>query len=267
VLYPITTIWSHYVPSVRFLMLPPMGSPERPNVWSETYAPEASMWEAPFRDLVWELLEHQRDFDIVDDDSLVGARFENGGLCIADESYKALIIPPMDVNDQRSLDRMRAFTQQGGLTIGFHPLPCRSAQQDGDAQTKAATAALFGQDVPLAGQYKVHECGSGKGVVVADSSGLLRALRDLMPPDIVIEPPTRLVFGLHRRRDGRDIYFLSNHAPEHIDLSVALRATGRPEIWDPATGTIEQATGVEQLDEGTRLALSLDAGSGKLIVF
>ena len=269
VLYPITTIWSHYVPSVKFMMLAPIGSPDRPKIWSETYAAEASMWEAPFRDVVWELLEHQRDFDIVDDDSLAGAGLEGGKLRIAHESYKALIIPPMDVVDQRSLERAIRFAEQGGLVFGFHPLPREIAQHDGDQATRDALTSLFGDDKPLPGQYTTAKHGHGNAVVVADHNGLLQGLADLVPADIVIAPACPSVFGLHRRKDGKDIYFLSTYAPDSVDLSVTLRATGRAEIWDPITGTIHAVDNAEQdQDNGcTRMKLSLDGSSGQLIVF
>lgn len=79
-LYPITTVWAHYVPTTEFLMKPPIGSLERPKIWSETYAAEASAWERPLRELVWTLLEHQRDFDVVDDAALANSRITAGAI-------------------------------------------------------------------------------------------------------------------------------------------------------------------------------------------
>lgn len=267
VLYPIATVWSHYIPSSRFMMLPPIGSPHRPKIWSESYAPEASLWEAPFRELIWCLLEHQRDLDIIDDDSLKGADVNDGQLCVADERFKALIIPPMDVIDQRSLEQARRFAEEGGLVIGFHPLPCRIAQQDEEQTARNAVTSLFGETKPLAGRYTTRKHGQGTAVVAADHNGLLKGLADLVPPDIAVAPACPTVFVLHRRSDGRDIYFLSNYAPDPVDLSVTMRATGSVEIWNPMDGTIRAVDNAERDRNDTRMDLSLDGSSGQLIVF
>ncbi len=266
VLYPITTIWAHYVPSTDFIMLPPIGSLERPRVWSDTYAAEASVWDVAFRDLVWELLEHQWDFDIVDDVSLAGCRFDDSKLCLGDESYRALILPPMDVVDPRSLRQASRWIREGGLVVAFYPLPYRSTRQGEDDKLQSEILSLFGEQVPLAGEYAVRNVGEGKGIVVADIEGLVRALRELVEPDIFVEPDTRNVFSLHRRKGNRDIYFLVNNISEPVNLTVTLCAKGQPEIWDPSNGTISRPSKFETTDGRTRLQLSLDSYSGILIV-
>ena len=266
VLFPITTTWAHYIPSNKFMMLPPIGSPHRPKIWSESYAPEASMWEAPFRELIWGLLEHQRDMDIIDDDSLSRANIADAELRIADENYKALIIPPMDVIDQQSLEKATTFAEQGGLVIGFHPLPCRIAQQDDDEAARNMVTSLFGEAKPLAGQFRTLKHGRGRVVVVSDLDGLLKALADLVPPDVTVSPKCPTVFVLHRRRDGRDIYFLSNLAPDPVDVTVTLRASGATEIWDPIEGVVSTIEHAAQDNGCTSIDLSLEGSSGQLIV-
>ena len=126
--------------------------------------------------------------------------------------------------------------------------------------------SLFGEQVPLAGEYLVRNAGEGKSIVVADIEGLMRALEELIEPDIFVEPETRNVFGLHRRKGNRDIYFLVNNISEPVNLTVTLRAKGRPEIWDPSSGTISRLSEFETIDGRTRLQLSLDSYSGILIV-
>ncbi|MBI2941902.1 MAG: hypothetical protein HYY04_15850 [Chloroflexi bacterium] len=285
VLYPMTTIWAHYVPSTDFLMLPPIGSLERPKIWSESYAAEATNWELPFRELVWSLLEHQRDFDLVDDDALAPSpqpspRGRGGGgaltpalpqreraaeLVIANERYRALVLPRMDVIDRRTLDRAEAYARDGGVVVGFAPLPTKSAQQGEDRDLRNAALALFGERIPFGGQYAARAVGQGRAVVVADIAGLLRALSELVPPDIHLEPSSSAVLGLHRRREGHDVYLLTNCGPEPADLTVTLRARGQPEVWDPLDGTVAVGE-YEDTPDGTRLRLLLAGYAGKLVV-
>ena len=265
VLYPITTTWAHYVPSPKFMMLPPIGSPHRPKIWSEAYAAESSMWEAAFRELIWGLLEHQRDMDIIDDDSLARANIADSELRIADENYKVLIIPPMDVIDDRSLEKASSFAEQGGIVIGFHPLPCRIAQEDDDETARNSVTSLFGKAKPLAEQFKTLKHAQGRVVVAADVDGLLKALSDLVQPDIEITPACPTVFGLHKRKEGSDVYFLLNFAPDPVEISVTLRASGATEIWDPIDGTV-RTVDTAQENGCTRLDLTLEGSSGQLIV-
>lgn len=267
VLYPITTVWAHYVPSARYLMLPPIGSLERPKIWSEIYAPEAMAWEVPFREAVWTLLEHQRDLDIVDDQALSEARCQGGRLLIAGEAYRALILPPMDVIDQETLRAAADFARSGGLVIAFHPLPSMSAQHGEDRDLRQAVQALFGARIPFAGQFTVQPAGEGRVAVVADLGGLLKALAELIPPDIQVEPATPAVLGLHRQVQGRHVYFLTNNGPQPVELTVTLRTVGRPQVWDPWDGSVVPGVEHQAAPQGTRLRLALDGYAGKLVLF
>jgi len=265
-LYPITSVWGNYVPTTEYIMLPPIGGADRTKIWSEEYAAEASRWDVQLQNLVWELLEHQRDFDIVDDGTVAASVVLESRLQVQDEDYRALILPPMDVIDRNSLEKAQRFAQAGGLVLGFYPLPDKSAQRGLDDELRDAAEALFGEVVPLLGEYVVRQKGEGRSVLVADMEGLLKALEHLLPADITIEPQTRAVFGLHRRRDGQDIFFLTNNGPEPLDLIATLRAAGQAEIWDPLTGTISEAADTERVGSMTRIPLVLDAYSGTLVV-
>lgn len=264
VLYPITTVWAHYVPSTQFMMLPPIGSLDRPKIWSETYAPDASAWEIPFRDLVWTLLEHQRDLDIVDDAALLKANPRNGLLELGNETYRVLILPPMDVVDHASFECARNFAQAGGMLIAFHPLPHQSAQNGSDAEFRNEIRALFGSAIPAAGKFEMRNIGKGKAVLIADNGGLLRALDTFIVPDIHLAPATTAVFGLHRRKEDHDIYFLTNNTPERIEFSLVVRAQGHVEIWNPHDGMIMPCAS-EPTAKGTRICLDIAGYAGKFV--
>lgn len=267
VLYPITTIWAHYVPTTQFLMKPPIGSLDRPKIWSETYAAEATVWELPFREIVWSLLEHQRDFDLIDDAALARGEIGDGRLGVGSGEYGLVIVPPMDVIDAGTHEAIASLVHGGGQAVAFHPLPHASAQRGDDDQLRTSARELFGDQVPPSGEYLVRGVGAGRAALVADASGLLRALDDLLPPDLALEPATTAVFYRHARRDDGDVYLVVNCSPRPYEGVVTVRAVGRVEQWDPLTGEVTSTESIEAAGGATRVGLRLRGYGGTMFMF
>ncbi len=58
-----------------------------------------------------------RDFDVVDDDSLVRASFVDGALRIGDESYRAVVLPGCRVLEPATAAALAAYAEAGGLVV------------------------------------------------------------------------------------------------------------------------------------------------------
>ena len=65
------------------------------------------------------MLEHQIDFDYIDEQSLSSvATLEKGGFRnLSGQVYRAVIVPSSSVISQASLDRLRAFAAGGGKVV------------------------------------------------------------------------------------------------------------------------------------------------------
>lgn len=62
----------------------------------------------------------------------------------------------------------------------------------------------------------------------------------LLHPATLAEPDSQVVY-LHRRIDGRDVYFFGNNNPEPIEIRPAMRAAGPWKLYRPLTGEVTDA--------------------------
>ena len=72
----------------------------------------------------------------------------------------------------------------------------------------------------------------------------------------------------HRAGNGVDIYFIANQKDEARKVSVSLRCAGKqPELWNPVTGEISDASVWSESDGRTIVSLDLAANQSVFIVF
>jgi len=57
---------------------------------------------------------------------------------------------------------------------------------------------------------------------------------------------------IHKRLDGRDIYFFANSSGDTIDIPVVLKGKHRLQIWNPQTGVISECPANHQIRKGVR---------------
>ncbi|MBQ5619743.1 MAG: DNA-binding protein, partial [Alistipes sp.] len=85
--------------------------------------------------------------------------------------------------------------------------------------------------------------------------------------DVVV--PSDIAWA-HRqsKAEGVDIYFLANQREEQRTLTASMRVAGRqPELWNPTTGAITDATSWREEAGRTEVDLSLEAGESIFVVF
>lgn len=290
---PLPSVRANYVPTTRFIMEPPIGSLERTRIWSETYASAASRWELPFRDLVWALLDRQRDFGILEDQDFAAAEFSGAALRIGAAEYRAVVLPPEDTADPETLLRIAEHVRGGGLAVAFYPLPFRSARKGGGNDARDLAREIFGEAPPHPRGYSLgpdrwsggggkttlgpsgsgdpaEEGRPGKAILAADADGLFAALDDFLPPEIRLTPWAPEITVMHRYREGEDIYVFSNPSASDFAVEAKLRlgkvaaSTIHIEILDPLTGAVIPALGVSQNVDVVKVPLRLPARSAML---
>jgi hypothetical protein len=83
--------------------------------------------------------------------------------------------------------------------------------------------------------------------------------------DFVAAGPVR--YG-HRRTADRDIYFVSNRSDEAVKIDCTFRVlSGRPELWDPVTGTIRPLGRYEQAHGVTTVPMTFFPYQSFFVVF
>jgi len=102
------------------------------------YIPSTSFWfgdtqaNTDFLNIVHELLQHQRDLDYVDEYALsTGLKLQgNEFINASGQSYRAILVPPVDAISKAALDRLHTFAQAGGKVIFFRPRALVGARPD-----------------------------------------------------------------------------------------------------------------------------------------
>jgi hypothetical protein len=180
-------------------------------------------------------------------------------------SYRVLVLPDSDRMTLPVLRKIHDLVNDGATVIG--PRPTRSPSLKdypaSDAELNRVADALWGaaQRAP-SGEHRL-----GKGKVLWGVT-MQQALTDVgAGPDVEAPEDGRAVW-IHRRVGDADLYFVSNQDPYEADFSVAFRAGDRrPELWDPATGTMTQAARYTVKDGRVTVPLHFDPAGSVFVVF
>ena len=182
-------------------------------------------------------------YDVFEQD----ARAEGDTIHLYDEKYRVLIVPPVEVIPIGTLRKARAFFDAGGVVIGYEFLPTYSADFGSDSSDVAALRqAIWGDAEPGLEVARVSDAGGRsyflpETVTAADLRRVLIADAGVRPTLDVVEGDTGgLVHALHRRKEGRDIFFITNqhHEGEPRRFRFRAEAPGTPELWDPMRNDI-----------------------------
>ena len=213
-LVPETSIWANYVPAPVAM---PFAAYREKN-------PRAASLDDEFAALSSELLRNQIDFDYLDDEIFVTAEVTDGRLHIAGESYKILVLPSATTVRYTVAEKVEAFCRSGGTVIACGKLAAQSVERGKDALLQRALAP---------------------SQLVATPRDVVRAIHKVGQADVRLAEPDPKIYYLHRRKGGRDIYFVINMAEEERKPAITFRAQGGASIWDPRTGEIKPLSGGE----------------------
>jgi len=229
------------------------------------YAGGVAVPEADYVEVA-ELLSNQvgRDFTFIHPDVLAGkCRLEGDELLLPNRRhpgrFSVLILPGHQTIHWSSLKRILSFYQQGGRVIATGQLPSKSAEFGHDADVREAVAAMLGTPPPATGAASALEvvrndrggCAIRLRTLTAET---LRQALDLARPhyDVSFEPGHTLRY-LHKRWDGRDVYYFANLDPDLAESVVTLRGRRELDLWDPHTGEVHPIQVAHSTHAGTEL--------------
>lgn len=235
ILYPMNSIWANYMP--------------------QTTTKIGDTIENDWNYMTDRLLRLHIDFDYIDEDVLRDCTIEDGKLCIRDEKYEMLMLPPVTHIKASTLDILEDFYAKGGKIGGDALLPCKTVEGDaGDLCGRLEK--LFGvnpaalRDAFLSSDEKgqsllVNENGKGGKAVFVTGQGfdandgleiLEKTMLECVTPEIRIDNDE--VFYLHRVKDGQDFFFLSNPVEKGAEITVTLKGEVQPQLWNLENGDI-----------------------------
>jgi len=256
---------------VDILVIHPIGS-----AWT-LYRPGATygvdQLDRALDELLMTLMRDQRDFHLGDEmlmkPGAVGeahvAVDETDGvgpqLVVGEMAYRVVIVPPGVTLAENTVRLLREFAAAGGPVLAIEPLPTLINGRPTGGPVLPATAR------PVALRPRFPQLRSGQAGQALDT--LTGVLDELLPFDVRV--PGRPAIWSHHRRigdraGGADCYFLANIDADSGGIAtVQLRATGRLETWDPATGDARPLPS-RQRDGITEVVLDFPPAGSHLLV-
>jgi hypothetical protein len=227
----------------------------RPAAQIAVYYPNLSMWlgdstaDTAVLGIMRQLLEHQRDFDFVNEEGFTTALTSEPGALknLSGQRYRAVIVPPLTAISRLALDRLQTFAKGGGRVIFLDAGPSLVVDR---------TFVKAGGPPDLA--WAVREWSGELSELV---------MKELPPPDVTFDQPCPPVKYLHRKWRDADLYFFFNESDQPQTRQAVLAGAGVVQVWDANTGVTSLVEGAVAARNGTvRLPLELERYGTKFIV-
>ena len=229
----------------------------RPTAQIGVYIPTSSFWfkdsaaNTNFLNIVHELLEHQRDLDYIDEDALSNSLKLQGSelVNLSNQSYRAILIPPVDAMSKSALDKLHAFASAGGKVIFFGSAPKLVVDKNFLTATGPA-------DISWATLFAKPE--------ITDE-----VVAALPAPDVTIDQPTTWLKYNHRRMKDADVYYFFNEGEKPLSMKTTVTTSGagsKVQNWDTASGKIEPWAGATSANGKSTIPLELPVWGTAVVV-
>ncbi len=215
VLYPARSGWSCWVPT---------GRQDGPMPDTHDLDRRFGRLADAYVEVCRTLAQSQIDFDIVDERAIQEAAMRDGAMRIADESYRVIVLPLPYALEMETVGALRDFCGAKGTLISVGQPPQMADSAKAQPAFEQLMEDLFGE--------------GGPGVVLP-AEKVPGHVRERHGADLQLTEPNSGVFYTHRRRDGRDLYFIVNNAPDPVKLTPGLRVKGPYTLYRPLTGETE----------------------------
>jgi hypothetical protein len=218
------------------------------------YFPTSSMWYGDNESytstlaISQQLLEQQRDFDFIDDQSLSSIMsIEKGSIKnLSGTFYLAMIIPPVSIIPKAVITKLQQFASSGGKVIFLGKNP----------------SLLVDKTFLDASEPEVPAW------AIKDPSGSITpsVLESLPAPDVKLDKQYSAIKYLHRKWKDADLYFFFNESKEMHAFNVSLEGKGKADIWDAMTGQISSLQGAVNKKDIIEVTLKFDPWETKFII-
>lgn len=216
------------------------------------YMPTESMWlgnenaNTTLLKITNQLLEHQLDFDFVDQQGLGSVFALDKGIFknLSGQTYSTIIVPAVVVMKEDVMKRLQTFANAGGKVIFI-------------GSNFSAAGKTFIDSKPAASfTWGDHQ--------TIDS--LNETILKKINADVVLDGAYPSIKYLHRKWKDADVYFFFNESKEKIKTNATLNGNGKTEMWDPSSANISPLTVARSANGKTKLSLELDGYQTKFII-
>lgn len=251
--YPDATIWTAYTPSVA----------ERGRDYSE----DTLKVEETFRDISWELLDRQIDYDYVDEALIRDGEIKNGCLCYKDREYKSIVFPAVKVLCKTTMDKIEELLKAGIGIVFVAELPSieRETGEISDfsmrmMQYRGCANFYYNESRKLPGKAKISALNREMTLVPDSLECVLvgaEGIANIVDGEIISSNILS-----HMRVDGDTrVLFLTNMGLKPYEGKAIVKGACKVELADPETGAVT-ACEVAQNGEDCAIPVSLKAYQG-----
>jgi hypothetical protein len=202
-------------------------------------------------------------------------KVQGANLRLRQESYRVLVVPPVETIPYATLAKVKAFYDAGGVVVGHGFVPSRSATLGRSSrQIASLVKVIWGEPKPGLGVCRVSP-GGGRSYLLPQAP-TPEDLQRVLGEDAGVRPTLEVVEGrtdhwlhvLHRVKDGRDLFFVTNqnHQGAARRFVFRVKAQGVPECWDAVRQEVT-APQYRRSGEAVELPMTLEPNQSVLLVF
>ncbi len=212
-------------------------------------------------------------YDVFEQDT----KLEGRQIKLFGESYKILIVPPVEVIPYETMLKAAAFFEAGGVVMGYGFLPTKSANLGKTSKDITdLTQAIWGSNPKPGLTAKKVMLKGGRSYLLPQKPSA-KELQATLAQDAGVHPTLEVTAGrtdnwlhvLHRVKDGHDIFFIANQNLSGGTRSFKFRITaaGEPECWDAMRNEITAVEYKRISGDQVEVSLSLEPYESVLLVF
>jgi hypothetical protein len=200
---------------------------------------------------------------------LTRMKVRDGRIILADGmSYRVLILPDTEPMPLEDLKRIAALVERGATIVGPPPTGMSGMilNPDDQKQFAALVDRLWGKMDGT--NITQKEMGNGEvfwGQTARQALGQEGVLPDFEERGLSEEGT---IDWIHRAGGGVDIYYVASRWRRAENVTCTFRVSGKqPELWDPVTGKIRDATAFRQENDRTVIPLQFGPCGSIFVVF
>lgn len=231
----LSAVWQETEPVAQIAVLAPRADTWRQHGLQRTHF-QTQPWYAH---RIWEPISRcGATAEFISENVLRHAKFEGGEIRYGPAGYQAIVVAGAQTLEPTTAKALLQYAESGGKIAFIEHIPSRSPGLKNAAENDKIVKDAIGK------------CLRSQNVFEVDSPGekhqpeKFTAWTDQMMERLDIKRSVRFdkpdpgIYQVHRRKDGRDIFFFVNTQKSRKTFSAGLSATsGRPWRWDPETGT------------------------------
>lgn len=194
-------------------------------------------------------------------------------------SYELLVLPKMETMTPDLLQTIEKLLKDGAKIVGVPPKrsPSLSNYPKADEQVKRLADSIW---VKAKNFNNISSAAHGKGLLYYGKQLENTDGKSLYPSYSIISAILKSMdikedFAgnenlryIHRKKEGIDIYFVSNASADKLVTDASFRVKGAvPQLWDPIDGTVRNLPDFESGDEQISIPLEFAPYESYFIIF